>query len=501
MLKHSARRVPLSFRQTLRKVAGFKFQGLRLYSAPVRDMQFLRDEVFDFPRHYAKLRHCNGEHVTPDMVGAFIEQNALFAEQVLAPLDALADSQGCVHVDQNTVKTPAGYKEAYAQWKEGNWFGMTLPERYGGQGLPPSLYILVGEMLASANFTWSMFPGLSQGAVNTILLHGSEELKDKFLPRMVSGAWTGTMCLTEPQCGSDLSQVTTRAKPQTDGSFLISGTKIFISCGEHDLTENIVHCVLARLPDAPPGIKGISLFLVPKITVEPDGSLAPGFNGCNIGRIEDKMGCHGSPTCEINFDNAVGFLLGEPHKGMQQMFTFINTSRIGTAMMGVAIAQVSAHNSLAYASARRSMRSLTGVKSPDQQADLIIEHAPVRRMLLTQKAFVEGGRSMLYECAMLHDRLVEARLAGNAVEERRVDDRLGFLTPILKGFLTEVCTQVAHIGVQVYGGHGYIRDNKQEQLLRDIRISTLWEGTTEIQGESMLAILDWLCRGQRGVCA
>jgi len=361
-----------------------------------------------------------------------------------------------------------------------------LPEQYGGQGLPPSLYMFVGEMLATANFTWTMFPGLSQGAFNTIALHASPELKDKFLPPLVSGEWTGTMCLTEPHCGSDLAQVSSKATPLGDGSYSITGTKIFISCGEHDMVPNIVHCVLARLPDAPPGIKGISLFLVPKIQVADDMSLASEFNGCNIGRIEDKLGCHGSPTCEINFENAVGYLIGEPNKGMRQMFTFINTSRLGTAMMGVSLAELSWQNSLWYAKDRRAMRSLQGAKEPEKAADLLIVHPSVRRMLLTQKAITEGGRSMLYECAVLHDKMIDARLADKPKLEQQIDDRMGFLTPILKGFLTEVGTEVANIGVQVYGGHGYIKSNKQEQILRDVRISTVWEGTTQIQALDLL---------------
>jgi len=458
----------------------------RSYKTPVSDVKFLLREVWDFPSHYKKLDKLNGDQVTDDLIDMVLEENVKFAEGVLAPLNEVADTEGCTRIDDHTVKTPKGFKEAYDQFSEGQWFGMTLPEQYGGQGLPPSLYTFIGEIMASANWTWSMFPGLTQGCVNTLLSHGTDELKDKYLPNLVSGLYTGTMCLTEPQCGSDLGQVATKAEPLGDGKFKISGTKIFISCGEHDMAENILHCVLARLPGAPPGTRGISLFLVPKILVNDDGSLADGFNNTNITRIEDKMGCHGSPTCEIQFEGAEGYLIGEENKGMSHMFTFINTSRLGTAIQGIALSELSWQNSLEYAKNRGSMRSLSGVKNPEAAADPIIVHPSVRKMLLTQKAVTEGGRSMIYECAILQDQMSEARLQGDSKKEKAIDDRMGFLTPILKGFLTEVGTECTSLGIQVYGGHGYIKSNKQEQIMRDIRISSVWEGTTQIQALDLL---------------
>mmetsp|Transcript_22908 Transcript_22908/g.54195 ORF Transcript_22908/g.54195 Transcript_22908/m.54195 type:complete len:697 (-) Transcript_22908:349-2439(-) len=458
----------------------------RSYTAPVNDMRFLLRDVWDFPSHYKKLPLSNGENVDSDFIDMVLDENAKFAENVLYPLNEGADSVGCKRIDDHTITTPPGFKEAYQQFNEGQWFGMTLPEQYGGQGLPSSLYTLLGEMNAAANWTWSMFPGLTQGAVNTLLSHGTEELKDLYLPPLVSGQWTGTMCLTEPQCGSDLGQVATKAEPNGDGTYKITGTKIFISCGDHDMVDNVLHCVLARLPGAPEGTRGISLFLVPKSKVNPDGSLVEGYNNVAVSRIEEKMGCHGSPTCEIQFEGAEGYLIGQENKGMNHMFTFINTSRLGTAIMGVALAELSWQNSLAYAKDRISMRALSGAKAPNRAADPIICHPSVRKMLLTCKAVTEGGRSMIYECAKLQDEMNEAKLAGDMAKVKAIDDRMGFLTPILKGFLTEIGTECTSIGIQVYGGHGYIQSNKQESIMRDIRIATVWEGTTQIQALDLL---------------
>ena len=340
-------------------------------------------------------------------------------------------------------------------------------------------------MSATANWTWTMFPGLSKGAINTILSHGDDALKAKYLEKMVSGEWTGTMCLTEPQCGSDLGLVTTKAEPQDDGTYKITGTKIFISCGEHDMTDNIVHCVLARLPGAPEGTRGISLFAVPKRLVGEDGSCGE-INDLSIGRIEKKMGCHGSPTCEINFEGAVGELIGTPNRGLNHMFTFINTSRLGTAIQGLAAAEASFQNALPYAQDRLAMRALSGAQNPDGPADPIIVHPGVRKLLLFQKAISEGGRSMVYECAKLNDDMADAEARGDDAGASAVDDRMGFLTPILKGFLTEVGLEAANAGIQVFGGHGYIKSNKQEQIVRDVRIASVWEGTTQIQALDLL---------------
>uniref|UniRef100_A0A7S2CNK4 Acyl-CoA dehydrogenase n=2 Tax=Octactis speculum TaxID=3111310 RepID=A0A7S2CNK4_9STRA len=410
-----------------------------------------------------------------------LEATAQMCENDLAPLNETADQVGCQWIDEVTIKTPPGFKECYDMYTESEWQGLSFPPEFGGQGLPMSLALMHSEMIAAANWTWLMFPGLSKGAINTIFAHGTDELKEKYLPPLVKGEFTGTMCLTEPQCGSDLGQVTTKAIPNEDGSFTLSGTKIFISCGDHDLTDNVIHCVLARLPNAPEGTKGISLFLVPKRIVE-SGDL----NGVKVSRIENKMGCHGSPTCQMEFEDAKGWIIGTENKGLNHMFTFINTSRVGTAVQGVAAAELAFQNSLWYAKDRKSMRSLSGVKDEGSVADPIIWHPSVRSMLLTQKAVAEGGRSMVYECAKIADNMIDLERAGDAKGAAALDERLGFLTPILKGFLTEVGKEAADLGIQVYGGHGYIKDNKAEQVYRDVRIAPVWEGTTQIQALDLL---------------
>lgn len=457
--------------------------AVRTYKAPVKETQFLA-KVHDMNAHWSKLEVINGKE-TIALVDDILDAAADFAENTLAPLDMVADSEGCKHINASTVKTPTGFKEAFDEWTAGEWQAMTYPESEGGQNLPYSLGFMSSEYFASACFSWFMFPGLSKGAINTILEHGDDQVKGLYIQKLVSSEWTGTMCLTEPQCGSDLGQASTKAVPTGDGKYKITGTKIFISCGDHDMTDNIVHCVLARLPDAPEGTKGLSLFAVPKKKVNADGTLGD-LNGCNIGRIEDKMGCHGSPTCEINFENAEGLLIGTPHKGMNHMFTFINTSRIGTALQGLCAAEKSFQNAYPYAMERLSMRSLSGTKNPDGPADAIIEHPDVRRMLLTQKAITEGCRSMIFECTKVADHYQDAVLKGDKKAAAAADSRMAFLTPILKGFITEVGTDCASLGIQIYGGHGYIKSNFQEQILRDIRISCVWEGTTGIQALDLL---------------
>lgn len=459
--------------------------GSAQYKAPLQEVAFLANDVYNIQDHYKELKVTGGQEATAETVDFILEEMGRFCEQELAPLNESGDTHGCKHVDAHTVNVPPGFKEAYDTFTEGGWQGLSYPEEYGGQGMPYSLALMSTEMAATANWTWTMYPGLSKGAINTILSHGTDELKEKYLPPLVSGEWTGTMCLTEPQCGSDLAQVTTRAEPQGDGTYKITGTKIFISCGDHDMVDNIIHCVLARLPGAPPGTKGISLFLVPKRKVNDDGSNGD-LNGVNIGRIEDKMGCHGSSTCEINFEDAEGFLIGTENRGLNHMFTFINTSRLGTAVQGVAATEASYQNALQYAKERLAMRSLTGDKNPSGPADPIIVHPDVRRMLLTMKAVAEGGRSMIYECALITDTMMEAKFSGDDAAERAADDKMGFLTPILKGFLTEIGVDCASMGMQVYGGHGYIKQNHQEQIFRDARISALWEGTTGIQALDLL---------------
>ena len=453
-----------------------------VYKAPLRDMKFLLNEVFDYEAHYKTL--STGANATPDVVDAILSECAKLCEDVIAPLYHKADEEGC-RLEQGQVKTPSGYKEAYAQYAAGGWQGLSHPEEYGGQGLPASLGLFKQEMMGTADWSFGMYPGLSLGAMNTILLHGSEEQKQAYLVPLTEGRWAGTMCLTEPQCGTDLGQVKTRAIPQADGSYKITGTKIFISSGDHDLTENIVHIVLARLPDAPKGTRGISLFIVPKFLPNDQGGVGEA-NGVVCSALEHKMGIKASATCVMNFEDATGFLIGPPNKGLECMFTFMNTARIGTALQGVGSAERSYQGALAYAKDRRSMRALSGKKEPDQVADAIIHHADVRRMLLTQKAVAEGGRAMLYYAAQIADHLVCGYLENDEKKVEQADDRLGFLTPILKGFLTELGYESANLGVQVFGGHGFIREHGMEQIVRDAKISTLYEGTTGIQALDLL---------------
>lgn len=449
------------------------------YKAPLADINFLINDVFDFQGHYKTIP--GGEEATPDLVDAILVECAKFSENVLSPLNQTGDKEGCGFKD-GVVTTPKGFKEAYDQFVQGGWQGLSHPVEYGGQGLPLSMGVIKAEMMGTANWAWNMYPGLSLGAMNTIYMHGTEEQKQTFLVPLTSGEWAGTMCLTEPQCGTDLGQVKTKAVPNEDGSYAITGTKIFISAGDHDLTDNIIHIVLARLPDAPKGTRGISLFIVPKHSVKEDGSVGE-FNNVSCGSIEEKMGIKASSTCVINFDQAKGFLIGPENKGLECMFTFMNTARVGTSIQGLGAAELAYQGSLAYAKDRRSMRSLSGTKSPDQVADSIIVHPDVRRMLLTQKAFAEGGRAMIYYAAKLADKMM---LAESEAEQKAADDLLGFHTPILKAFLTETGYEAANLGMQVFGGHGYIKEWGMEQIVRDTRISMLYEGTTGIQALDLL---------------
>ena len=457
------------------------------FKVPLRDMRFLMNEVFDYPSHYAALAPQNpadGEPATPELVDAILEAAATYCEEVLAPLNVSGDREGC-QFHQGEVRTPTGFKEAYAQFVEGGWQTLAFPTAYGGQGLPMSLNLLKSEMLGTANWAFNMYPGLSVGCINTLLQYAPESIKQSCLPKLISGVWSGTMCLTEPQCGSDLSQVRTRAVPTGDGHYTLTGTKIFISSGEHDLTENIIHIVLARLPDAPAGTRGISLFLVPKFQFDAQGQLGA-RNSVHCASIEHKMGIHANATAVLNFDAANAILIGEPNKGLEAMFTFMNTARIGTAIQGICHAERSYQGALAYARERRSMRSLSGTKEPDQVADALLWHPDVRRMLLTQKAIVEGGRAMVYAAVQISDRVFGAAWRGDHAAYRAGDAELGFYTPILKGFLTELGVEAASLGIQVYGGHGYIQEHGMEQILRDARIATLYEGTTGIQALDLL---------------
>ncbi len=452
------------------------------YKAPLRDMRFLMNEVLDYPAHYASL--SNGADVTPDMIEAILQGAATLCEDVLAPLNLSGDAQGCQFRD-GAVTTPAGFKAAYAQFVAGGWQGLSFPTEYGGQGLPMSVNVFKSEMMGAANWSFNMYPGLSVGCINTILHYGSAAQKQQYLPSLVAGLWSGTMCLTEAQCGTDLAQVRTRAELLPDGSYRITGTKIFISSGEHDLTDNIIHIVLARLPDAPQGTRGISLFIVPKVLVDSEG-VAGARNTVACGSIEHKMGIRGSATAVLNFDGATGYLIGEVNKGLEAMFTFMNTARIGTAIQGIAHAEASFQGALPYARERRSMRALSGKKDADQAADALIWHPDVRRMLLTQKAIAEGGRAMIYSVAQLADKMFNAITAGDAAQAMALDNELGFYTPILKGFLTEMGLEAANLGMQVFGGHGYIHEHGMEQIARDARIATLYEGTTGIQALDLL---------------
>ena len=449
------------------------------YKAPVRDVKFVRDELLQATDYFSTVPKW--EEATSELADAINEECAKFSADVLQPLNHIGDTEGCTLTDDG-VTTPTGFKEAYEQFVEGGWPAMEAPEAYGGQGLPKALTLATTEFIGSANWAWGMYPGLSQGAFHTIHDHGTDQQKDTFLPSLVSGNWTGTMCLTEPHCGSDLGMLRTKAEPNNDGSYAISGTKIFISSGDHDMAENIIHIVLARLPNAPEGTKGISLFIVPKVNVSIDGALED-KNLVSCGSLEEKMGIHGNSTCVMNFDGAKGYLLGSENRGLNCMFTFMNTARIGTAIQGLAHTEFAYQNSLAYAQDRLQMRAMGGPKNPNGPADPIIVHPDVRRMLLTQKTFAESGRMLITYVALTSDKL---NASTNDEEKALLDDRLGLLTPIAKAFMTEVGFESANLGMQIFGGHGYIKEWGLEQNVRDSRISMLYEGTTGIQSLDLL---------------
>lgn len=449
------------------------------YKAPIRDVKFVMQELLDCDSHY---QHLGYHDASLDMVDAIIAEAAKLTEEVVAPLNQIGDQQGCTWKD-GVVTTPDGFKQAYAQYVEGGWPTLSQSEDFGGQGLPHSLNISIAELFSSANHSFAMYPGLSHGALATIEAHGTEAQKQQFMPNLVDGKWTGTMCLTEPHCGTDLGMLRTKAELQADGTYSLSGTKIFISAGEHDLSENIVHIVIARIPGSPEGNKGISLFIVPKFNVNQDGTIAD-RNGVNCGSIEHKMGINGNATCVINFDGATGHLIGEPNRGLKCMFTFMNAARIGVANEGVAAAEASFQGALAYAKDRLQMRSISGVKNPTGPADPIIVHPDVRRMLLTQKSIAEGGRALVAYLAQLVD-------IGHAEKDEAVkadaETKLALLTPIAKAFLSELGFECTSHGVQIFGGHGFIKEWGMEQLMRDTKISCLYEGTTGIQALDLLA--------------
>ncbi|MGQ7246903.1 acyl-CoA dehydrogenase C-terminal domain-containing protein [Halomonas sp. V046] len=449
------------------------------YQAPLRDLRFVMDELLDYPAHYADLP-C-AEDASPDVIAAILEEGGRFAREVLLPINQSGDREGC-RLEGGDVKAPKGFREAYRQYVEGGWPSLAAEAQHGGQGLPHSLAMVLSEMICSTNLAWGMYPGLSHGAVEALRHHGTPEQQAAYLTKLVEGVWTGTMCLTEPHCGTDLGLIKTRAEPNHDGSYSVTGTKIFISAGEHDLAENIVHLVLAKLPDAPEGSKGISLFVVPKHLPDAEGN--PGDrNGVVCGSLEHKMGIHGNATCVMNFDGATGFLVGAPNKGLACMFTMMNSARIGVGIQGLGLAEASFQNALAYARDRLQMRALSGPKAPDKAADPIIVHPDVRRMLLTQKAFAEGGRMLVLYTAQMVD-VVEGAQPGPELE--RADALLGLLTPIVKAFLTETGFEATNEGIQVFGGHGFIQEWGMEQMLRDARITRLYEGTTGIQALDLL---------------
>ncbi|PMG28474.1 acyl-CoA dehydrogenase [Shewanella sp. 10N.286.52.C2] len=449
------------------------------YKAPIRDFKFVMQELLSCESHYQGLGY---EDASIDMIDAIIAEAAKLTEQVVAPLNQIGDQQGCTWTDGN-VTTPDGFKDAYKQYVEGGWPTLSQSPEFGGQGLPHSLNMNIAEMFSSANHSFAMYPGLSHGALATIEAHGSETQKQQFMPKLVEGTWTGTMCLTEPHCGTDLGMLRTKAELNEDGTYSLSGTKIFISAGEHDLSDNIVHIVIARIPGAPEGNKGISLFIVPKFNVNEDGSISD-RNGVSCGSIEHKMGINGNATCVINFDAATGHLIGEPNRGLKCMFTFMNAARIGVASEGVAAAEASFQGALAYAKDRLQMRSISGVKNPQGPADPIIVHPDVRRMLLTQKSIAEGGRALLSYLAQLVD-IVHAEK--NEAVKAETETKLALLTPIAKAFLSELGFEATSHGVQIFGGHGFIKEWGMEQLMRDTKISCLYEGTTGIQALDLLA--------------
>ena len=438
------------------------------YTPPIRDMQFVLHELLkvteaDTPGY---------DELERDFTAAVLEEAGKISSEVLAPLNPVGDAQGCT-LHNGKVTTPEGFADAYAQMREGGWLGLDADPEYGGQGMPYLLGTAVGEMFVSANMAFNMYQGLTHGACSAIHTHGSAEQKATYLPKLVSGEWSGTMNLTEPQCGTDLGLIRTKAEPQDDGTYRITGQKIWISAGEHDLTENIIHLVLAKIPGGPEGTKGISLFIVPKFLVKEDGT--PGArNGVQCGGLEHKMGIHGNATCVMHYDGATGYLVGEEHKGMRAMFTMMNEARIGVGLQGYAMGAVAYQNALAFAKDRQQGRAVTGAANPDGPADPIIVHADVRRNLMHQKSFVEGARAFAFWGATMIDRSVRA-------DDAEAEEMVSLLTPVIKGFLTDKGFETAVLAQQTFGGSGYVREWGMEQFVRDSRIAMIYEGTNGIQ--------------------
>ncbi len=446
---------------------------MQVYKAPLRDMRFVLQEMYGTQELAAELGF---EDVSDELCDTILEEAAKVAEEVLLPLNASGDLEGCQY-ENGVVRTPKGFPEAYKLFREGGWTSLASDPKYGGQGLPESLAKQVEEMLCSANMSFGLYPGLTHGATVAIEKHGSQELKDRFLPKMVDGTWGGTMCLTEAHCGTDLGMLRTKAAPNADGSYAITGSKIFISSGEHDLTENIVHLVLARMSDAPKGIKGISLFLVPKL-LPGEGGGAGARNGVTCAGIEHKMGMKASATCQINFDDAKGWLVGKPNKGMQAMFSMMNSERLSVGIQGLGVAEASYQSAVAYAKDRLQGRSLSGAKHPDKPADPIIVHPDVRRSLMWIRAQTEGCRALSGWVARGLDR---AERSNDSSVRQEAEDFCALMTPVVKAMFTDFGFENASRGLQVYGGHGYIRDHGMEQFVRDSRIAMIYEGTNGIQ--------------------
>lgn len=449
-------------------------EGMTIYRAPVQDTLFVLNDVFGYQR-YSNLPGFSD--ATPDVVEAILAEGAKLAENVMHPLNRAGDMEGCVRHDDGSVTTPKGFKDAFDQYREGGWMGLAAPAEFGGQGLPYAVHQAVSEYMVSANMALMMYAGLTQGAIAAIITHGTAGQKATWLPRLVSGVWTGTMNLTEPHCGTDLGLLRTKAVPNGDGTYKISGQKIFISAGEHDMADNIVHLVLARVEGAPEGVKGISLFIVPKFKLDASGNVGE-RNALSCGSIEEKMGIHGNSTCVMNYDEAEGTLLGELNGGLKAMFTMMNEARLGVGLQGLSVSEIAYQNAVSYAKDRLQGRSLSGVKAPDKKADPIIVHPDIRRSLMTMKAFNEGGRALALWTAIKSD---VAHRSGDDKDRRAADDYTGLMTPVVKGVLTDKGFDHAVMAQQVFGGHGYIEEHGMSQFVRDARIAMIYEGANGIQ--------------------